>query len=330
MLNLIELFQSLELIVTSNSESHFSTILIPDYEPHRLGKDALGRPLLLISISDVRSRRRLAPTELEHLTVMYDMNCRVSRSDDSFEEGRFTVVHCIGEDTRLQDYFLKVASAIIVSLKNQPTQSDVAHIVNQLIELFRAMANPPRKSMRGLWAELFLISKAYQPAILSEAWHTLPEDRYDFAMDDQRIEVKSFSGDIRLHFFSLEQLHPPNGVKVLVASISVESSQAGVSIIDLREKIQTRLGSNLDSLLHIDKVIALTLGDTWQRASDTRFDERLAEESLAFYETSEIPSVNPNLPSGVSAVHFRSDLTEISTTDVSNYSKEHRLFKAVL
>lgn len=330
MLNLIDLFKLVEPIVTIDDEDHFSTNLIPGYEPHRLGKDAQGRPLLLISILDIQSQRQPDPIVLEHITVMYDLNCRVSRPDGTFETGRFTVVRCMGEDVTLQDYFLKVASTILISLKDQPTQSDVAHAINRLIELFRAMEKIPRKSVQGLWAELFLISQASQPSILVDAWHTIVEDRYDFAMNDQRIEVKSFSGDTRLHHFSLEQLHPPEGIKTLVASVSVESSQAGISIVDLREKIQTRLGSNLDTLLYLDRVIALTLGDAWQQASDMYFDERLAEESLAFYEVTIIPSVNPNLPSGVSGVHFRSDLTECPTIEISHYPEDHRLFKAVL
>ena len=330
MLDLIELFQSFDSITATNDGDRFTASPIPDYQPHRLGKDALGRPLLLISIFNIRSQSQYTPVVLEHLRVQYNLNCRISRPDGTFEEGIFTVVRCTGEDVTLQDYFLRVMSTIVISLGDQPTQSDVAHAINQLIELFRAMAKVPRKSVQGLWAELFLISQARQPDILVDAWHTVVEDRYDFAMDDQRIEVKSFSGDIRLHHFSLEQLHPPEGLKALVASVSVKSSQAGVSISDLRGKIQTRLGSDLDPLLHIDKVIALTLGDAWQQASDARFDEKLAEESLAFYETSGIPSVNPNLPSGVSGVHFRSDLTECSTTEISHYPEDYRLFKAVL
>ena len=330
MLNLIELFRSFDSTIITSNADRFAAFPIPGYETHRIGKDAQGRPLLLISIPHVRSQSRAAPIILEHLRVQYNLNCRVSRSDSTFEEGIFTIVSCTAADTTLQDYFLKVMSTIVISIGNRPTQSDVAHAMNQLIELFRVMAKAPRKSVQGLWAELFLISQTGQPATLIEAWHIVPEDRYDFAIDDQRIEVKSFSGDIRLHHFSLEQLHPPEGLKALIASVSVKSSQAGVSISDLREKIQTRLGSELDPLLHIDRVIALTLGDAWQQASDTRFDERLAEESLAFYETSGIPSVNPNLPSGVSRVHFRSDLTECPTIEISHYPEDHRLFKAVL
>lgn len=330
MLNLIKLFHSFDSITTTGDENRFTAFPIPCYEPHRLGKDAQGKPLLLISVLNVGSQSHRTPVVLENLTVQYNLNCRVSRPDGTFEEGVFTVVRCTGEDATLQDYFLKVMSTIVISIGDRPAPSDVAHAMNQLIELFRAMAKAPRKSVQGLWAELFLISQTRQPATLIEAWHIVPEDRYDFAMDDQRIEVKSFSGDIRLHHFSLEQLHPPEDLKALVASVSVKSSQAGVSITDLREKIQTRFGSNLDPLLHIDRVIALTLGDAWQQASDARFDERLAKESLAFYETSGIPSVNPNLPAGVSGVHFRSDLTECPTIEISHYPEDHRLFKAVL
>jgi len=328
MLNLVKLFQSFDSITTTNDEDRFAASPIPGYKPHRLGKDAHGKPLLLISTLNARSQ--LPPIVLEHLRVQYNLNCRVSRPDGTFEEGVFTLVHCTEADTTLQDYFLKVMSTIVISLGDQPNQSDVAHAMNQLIELFRAMTKTSRKSVQGLWAELFVIAQARQPDILVEAWHTMPEDRYDFAIDNQRIEVKSFAGNIRLHHFSLEQLHPPEGIRALIASVFVENSQAGVSIEDLREKIQIRLSDNLDALLHLDRVIALTLGDAWQQASDARFDERLAEESLAFYETSTIPSVDPNLPSGVSGVHFRSDLTEIPTTEISHFPEEHRLFEAVL
>ena len=330
MLNLIELFQSVGSIETTSDEDRFSTTLIPGYEPHRLGKDAQGRPLLLISVLDAPSQRQPAPIDLEHLSVMYNQNCRVSRPNNTLEEGRFTVVRCTGEDATLQVYFLRIASTILIPLKNRPTQSDIAHAMNQLIELFRAMAKPARKSVQGLWAELFLIAQSRQPAILVDAWHTLPEDRYDFAMDNQRIEVKSFSGSTRQHHFSLEQLHPPQGVHTLIASLLVEHSQAGESIADLRETIQPNLSSNSNLLLHLDKVIALTLGDGWQQADEACFDQRLAKESLAFYEAAAIPSVNPNLPLGVSRVHFQSDLTGIPAIEISRYDAEDGLSHAAL
>ena len=75
MLNLIELFRSFETIATINNDNRFSAIPIPGYDQYRLGKDVQGRPLLLIPILDVQSPKRPAPIVLEHLTVMYDIDC---------------------------------------------------------------------------------------------------------------------------------------------------------------------------------------------------------------------------------------------------------------
>ena len=102
MLNLIELFLSIESIATTDDAERFAALPIPNYKPHRLGKDALGKPLLLISILNVRSQNQRTPIVLEHLRVQYNLNCRVSRPDGTFEEGVFTVVHCTGEDVTLQ------------------------------------------------------------------------------------------------------------------------------------------------------------------------------------------------------------------------------------
>ncbi len=328
MLNLVELFDSLP--ATSDGENRFLATPIEGYERHRLGKDAQGRPLLLISLNDTQSQRASAPIVLEHLTVMHNVDCRISRPDGIHEAGRFTVVRCTGGDVTLHTYFLRIASTIVVSLSERPSQLQVTGVINKLIELFRAMTKPPRKSTQGLWAELFLIARTRQPAVLIQAWHAMPEDRYDFALDNQQVEVKSVAGRVRQHYFSLEQLQPPEGTNVLIASMFVERTQAGPSIVELAEKIRTRISGDPDLLLYMDRIIGLTLGDSWRYASEERFDGKLTEESLAFFEASAIPSVNPNLPFGVSEVRFKSDLTGIPTAKVVRYREEGGLFKVVL
>ncbi|MYG00338.1 PD-(D/E)XK motif protein [Candidatus Poribacteria bacterium] len=326
MIDLVKLFSSIRPIVTTNDD-RFAAHPIPSYESHRLGKDGLNRPILLISTLNDRNYKQ-PPIVLEHLRVQYNLNCGVLNPNGTIEDGKFTIVRCTGEDTTLQFYFLNVASDVVLSLKDQPTQSEVENAVNRLIELFRAMEEVPLKSIQGLWAEMFLILQAGQPNLLVNAWHTLPEDRYDFAMSNQRIEVKSFSGENRQHHFSLEQLHPPKSVNALIGSVCVEGSQAGLTITDLREKLHIRLENNFDSLLHIDSIIARTLGNAWQQASEIRFDQRVAEDSLCFFLSSLIPSVDPNLPQGVSQVHFKSDLTDMQPVDDSLLLDEGGIFAA--
>lgn len=331
MLDLSEIFNSLQLPNTSISKNvRFTACLIPGYEQYRLGKDAQGNPSLLLSITGTLEHIRLVPIVLEHLTVQYDINCHISQLDGTIEEGSFTILHCTGNDDALHTYFLRVAATVITSLGHIPSKTQVTQTINKLIDLFQAMKGLPRKSIQGLWAELFLIARSRNPIILLKAWHTTPEDRYDFNMGDQRIEVKSVASRTRQHFFSLEQLQPPEGSKVLIASIFVERAGAGTSILDLIEHIQTRITDHPDDLLSMDRIISLTLGNDWQRALDERFDYELAEKSLAFFEATSVPTVNPTLPQGVSEVRFKSDLIDSVAINSSHYRTLGGLFLAAL
>jgi len=331
MLNLVALFDAIQPPDVSVCENaRFSAQPIPGYERHRLAKDAYDTPSLLISVTDASESRRPIPIKLEHLTVQYDMDCRISQSDGSVEEGRFTVVRCTGVDKALQTYFLRSVGTILVSLGTIPSRLDVAHAIKSLTTLFSAMTEKPRKSVQGLWAELLVIARAYDTATVVAAWHMTPEDRYDFNSGDQRIEVKSTSARVRQHNFTFEQLCPPTGVTLLIASLFVEYAGAGISVMELAEQIRSRVSDNPDLLLHVDQIISLTLGENWRDALEARFDIELAESSLAFFEASTIPAVGGNLPPGVSDVRFRSDLTDCPPAPIQDLRTLGGLFQAGL
>lgn len=308
----------------------FSAVPIPSYEQHRVAKDAFGLPVILISVADPALSVNPLSVALEHLTVQHDITCRISNPDGLAEEGRFTIVRCTSADRILHVYFLRIVAAVIGSLGNMPTRLDVSQAVSKLVELFRAMSEAPRKSVRGLWAELFLIAQAHNPAILVGAWHAMPEDKYDFAAGSQRIEVKSASSRTRQHYFSLEQLHPPANATVLVASLFVERAGAGVSLGELIDEARSRVSGNPNLVFHIDKTVALVLGESWRSAMEERFDRELAQESLAFFEAESIPTVSPELPLGVTEVRFKSDLTGQSNADITRLRAAQGLFRAVL
>ena len=328
MLNLIHLFDSLEA-PPSSAENYFSAVPIIGYEQHRLGKDAKGKPLVLIStVAEPTNQTWPAPVVLEHLKVIHHVECRIIRPDGTTESGKFTLIKCRSHDYYLHHYFLRVLSNVILFLKNTPSQQEITQAINKLIELFRAITKLPQKSVQGLWGELFLIAQSRKPIVLVDAWHTHPEERYDFASLNQRIEVKSVGGRLRQHHFSLEQLNPPVGTDVLVASMFVERSQGGKSIIDLYEKIRSRIRRQPNLLLHLEQVIASTLGSSWP-TSEERFDYKLAKQSLHFFEVAIIPSISPDLPVGVSNVRFKSDLTGIPPIDLASYREKGRLFGAI-
>jgi hypothetical protein len=331
MLNLVAIFDSLKPPDTSTgTPARFSAQPIPDYEQHRLGKSMHGMPSLLISVRDPLAAERPAPIILEHLNVQYDIDCRISLPDGHIEADQFTIVSCTVLDKALHIYFLRVIGTIVVSLGPTPSRLDVARAIDTLVELFRTLTEKPRKSIQGLWAELFLIARTRETAKMVDAWHVTPEDRYDFSAGSQRIEVKSTSGRVRQHHFTLEQLCPPANTQVLVASMFVEYAGAGTSLGELAEKVRSRISETPSLLLHLDQIISATLGENWRDALEDRFDSELAEDTLAFFEVSTIPAVNRDIPFGVSNVHFKSDLSGCPPINVPQFRALGGLFQAAL
>lgn len=329
-MNLEILFDSLEPPEPTSGDSvRFSAVPIPGCEEHRLGKDSRGHPMLLLSVAVTRGTSKLSPIVLKHLTVQHGVDCRILRPDGTIEEGRFTAIHCNGKDRVLVSYFLRVVSSLLTSVLISPSSEEVSEAIDRLVELFRAMTELPRKSVQGLWAELYCMVASKEPGILVRAWHAAPTDRYDFCDGNQRVEVKSASGGIRQHHFGLEQLHPPEDTTVLVASLFVERAGGGTCVADLTDQLRTRI-SEPALVLHLDRVIALTLGENWRSAIDDRFDQQLAAHSLAFYDAFAIPSLEAKLPLGVSDVRFKSDLTACTVIDPVLYRSQGGLFKALL
>jgi hypothetical protein len=238
------------------------------------------------------------------------------------------VVRCRNGDRKLHEYFLRSSAAVVLAVGPEPKPKQVREAIETLVELFRVMPNLPRKSVQGLWAELFLMWQARDAVILARAWHTTPEDRYDFCADDQRLEVKSAAQRRRIHEFSLEQVRPPAGVRVLVASIIVEPSAGGMSLRDLSEGIRTRIVGEPELSLQFDRVLGLALGNAWRYASESRFDEALAGTSLRFFRAETVPAILLPLPPEVSDVRFRSDLSGVQPIDTLLLTAETRLFRA--
>lgn len=329
MINLISLYKQLKLPTKESREAKFSASPIPGFPKHRLAKDIRGLPCLLIATDESTSSNRPASIKLEHLEVIYDVDCRISH-DGKLEESRFTVISCTEEDTLMQEYFLRIGGAVVTAIGDSPTHKQISKAVDNLVELFRVMSEAPKKSVQGLWAELLVISTAADPTLMIRAWHRSPDDKYDFSAENQRIETKSATSKSRIHHFSLEQLNPPKGVDVLVASVFVERIGAGLSLLDLAEMVRTKINDEPDLLLYLDQMIGMTLGNNWRSAAKDKFDYTLAKKSLALFSSEVIPCIDSNLPKGISNVHFKVDLSNTPIIDKKLLNSNSGIFKAVL
>lgn len=296
---------------------------------HQIAKDIEGRPAILIAISDVEGKDNPYPVALEHISIRYRVLCEITNSDGSSRQGRFVVIRCESNEDDLIEYFLRTMEVHIPLLGSTPSCSQVASMVEKLIELFRALSQPNKRSIQGLWAELLIIAESSDSILLLRSWHAAPDDRYDFALEKQCIEIKSTSGSARIHHFSLEQLNPPAGTTALVVSLFVERSIDGVTVLDLMDRIRVRILGDTILLAHLHRNVTLTLASDWRQASSLKFDQRLAKKSLHIYNVSSIPSVGWPIPLDVSEVKFKANLSRTQPRDISSLETTEGLFAAI-
>ena len=151
-----------------------------------------------------------------------------------------------------------------------------------------------------------------------EAWRTDDTALFDFSDGEIRIDVKTAGGKARIHTFSYEQCNAPLGALAVAASLLVERASGGVSLITLIDEIVGRIAAHSDLVLKLHEVVAATVGADLNEALAQRFDLQLADSSLRFFNLREIPAIREPLTPGVSEVHFRSDLSNVSPLSVQS------------
>ena len=323
------MFESLEVPKAKGRGGFaFSAAPIPGNEPHRIAKAAGSEPVILVETAP--GTEVPPPVRLENLFVEHGVKCKIRHRDRVVHTGVFSVIHCTTGDINLRNQFFTLVIPFLAPLRRHPRPPEVAKVVDAIVELFRALARPARKSVQGLWAELYVIARSRDCPTLVKAWHTSPEERYDFAFGRQRLEVKSASGRLPRHHFSLEQLSTPEGAAVLIASICVERSGGGVSLGDLLGQIRGRLKGETTLLLHLESVVGATLGRNLIEALGDRFDLQLADDSIRFVEAGSVPRPPEPMPFEVTEVSFVSDLRRAPVVPVDELSKLGGLYEAAL
>jgi hypothetical protein len=245
--------------------------------------------------------------------VLFEAPCHVIGVDAGTRY--LHVITCHGDEV-LTRYFLLLSHGLLSAVPQPATESDLEAALGSLVELFRAATKPAIRSARGFWGELLLIAESEDPEFLLRSWHDASDERFDFGSGQSRVEVKTTTRGSRDHHFSLEQL-TASGLEVWIASIQVEGSAAGVSVMDLVDEIRTRVASP-ELTARLLRITAETLGTDWDAFEGARFDRTLAVASLKLYPVANVPSIQLPVPPAVSSVKFVSDLgssTEVDPAD---------------
>jgi hypothetical protein len=229
-----------------------------------------------------------------------------------------TAISCSSGDPEIQMYFAHVCETLLRIVGAHPSLRDLVEAVQRLMDLFQKLSRPSSRSVTGLFGELLIIHASASPAAAVQAWRSTADDRFDFSVDDLRLEVKASSTRKRAHDFSLEQCTPLAGATGILISLFAETSGGGLSLLELVQRIEHQLDSDLDLIMKLQETVADALGTAATAAFPMRFDERLARTSLHVYDLWSVPAIRTGIPPEVSQVRFRSDLSHMPTASVAS------------
>lgn len=295
----------------------FSAKSLPFNPNHKIGIDSNGYPLFFVECIDFEVTPNI---DLELISVQFNQLCRLTNGANT-SEGRYTIISLKTINTDFLRYFIDVTSLILQRMSTRPSHKEVTSELAKLIELFKVFSKPSRKTIQGLWAELFVIEQAKDPVYMLQSWHVSPEDKYDFNDGNDKVEVKCTANSQRKHRFSFDQLAPNAKSQLLVASVITTRSGKGKNIFDLKDSILKKV-QDVKLQLLLNEVIASTLGADFDKAFDYYFDYQMAVEGLSFFDAKDIPCIPVDIiPAELSNIKFDCDLTKtrVASKDTSPF-----------
>lgn len=266
--------------------------------------DCNGRPALLVETSSTTSREVVRRgLRLQHRTSCYVEIGSVARTLV------VSLVACEADDPALQEAFISIGE-VILSRLSMASESEIAAILEELIEILEKPGEPSRERAIGLFAELLVIFLSRDPIGAVRAWRIKASDRYDFADGNGRIEVKASGTRERRHSFSLEQCVPDVGTHAFVASTLVLEGSGGTSVRELAGRIQELIKSDAEMIMKIQRALMHTMG--LPRNGEPSFDETHAISKLRWYDVRTIPAIR-QVPEHVDQIRFRVELEAIES-----------------
>jgi len=320
--NIYEIFKSLP--IANEKDLNYLVEDVPGSPSGKIGKTAEGYPVFFVECQGGSS---LTNINLQKLSVNFDQLCNLFNTEGQGLSKKYTIILLKSAEEDIQKYFLELMGIILQKIPVQPSTNELKKELNKVISLFTAPPSFSPEIVKGLWAELFVISKGSDPDYLINAWHVCPEDKYDYNDGIDKIEVKATNSTDRVHTFSIEQLNPNQGSQLAIASVIVISSGLGVTVFDLIDMISLKV-KDIVNMLKVKEIVYTTLGIHTEESRKMKYDFSMAQNSYQLYDYKKIPSIPiESIPIEVNNVHFSSCIKDVTPVDYS--TSDSKLLKSL-
>jgi hypothetical protein len=233
----------------------------------------------------------------------------ITYEDGSREEGIFDGIVCLTAEPDDVLTFIHAIQGLLQSKSGTtPTTEDLRGYFTSLVRLFGASPPANTRSERiGLWGELFLMKVTLGFKSWLPYWRNPVNPMFDFSTANLRLEVKTTTGNERIHHFSHRQLLPERGEEIYIASIMAQESSSGLSLLELISEARES-SRGLEDRMKVEQAARRARMNS-RTDTGPMIDHTSALDSVMWYRAEAIPHFLDQEPAGVFDTRYRADLT---------------------
>lgn len=309
----LEIFKTLDKPIT-DKEDVFRTKKTSS-EIFRVGINCFGYPIILIKTKSFS--QNVQGYKGKNITLSLNHDCTIIGDNGNQKIETLSIIICTSLNKNLHKIFFDICETVYKKLEKDPEPAEIKGLTQTIIDLFKQFPNN-KKTILGLWGELFLIHSSKDQIKSLKAWHNHPNDKYDFYDYNEAVEVKTTKLTSRIHNFSNEQLLGLIENHYLVSIMTKEVYSGGKSILDMYNELNNlnlsndhkeRLKYNLYSTAGIENDLS---------ALEYKFDYEYALQNIMYFKVSEVEKIT-NIPNSISDLRFKIDLAKnINTSNFVN------------
>ena len=284
----------------------FTVAPVPGNEGVLLGIATTGHPVLFVLAEAGAVEPPLRTNKVSlHIGQTYSL----AGMEDSPRAELLHALHCETSDSADVETFLLLAEAFLARLEaGGLDRHALTSFFRSMVRLFEVTpAKDLQAERRGLWGELFIMSRLRGFRFWAPFWHSEVTRRFDFSSGRNRIEVKITTRPERMHHFSHRQIYAIEGEEIVVASIVATEDDSGLSLRQLIEDCRGALLGTPD-YLKLEKAVRRA-GMESSTEPGPVIGAAEAEESLAWFRSRDVPHFRVPEPSGVTETRYRVDLS---------------------
>ena len=297
----------------------FTVAPVPGSEGVLLGIDTTGHPVLFV-LAEAGTVE--PPLRTNKVSLQIGQSYSLAGMDDSPRIDLLHALRCETSDSADVETFLLLAEAFLA--RHEAGGVDQHALTSFFRSMVRLFAVTPAKDLqaerRGLWGELFMMSRVRGFRFWAPSWHNEVTRRFDFSSGRNRVEVKITTRPERMHHFSHRQIYAVEGEEIVVASIVAAEDDAGLSLRQLIEECRSALLGTPD-YLKLEKAVRQA-GMESTAETGLVIGAAEAEENLAWFRSIDIPHFRVSEPAGVTETRYRVDLStapRVTTVELNEW-----------